>query len=81
MLDADKMCWKERNADEQARFISSYSNFESHHSQIDKTCLSRDTTVLFPRNYVYIIIIIIITLQSFVGPWPVFQFHNPMHSR
>lgn len=62
MLDADKMCWKEWNADEQARFISSYSNFESHHSKMDKTCLSRDMKVLFPRNYEYIIIIIMTTV-------------------
>jgi hypothetical protein len=28
-----------------------------------------------------IIIIIIIDLQHFVGPWPLFQFLDPIHSR
>jgi hypothetical protein len=28
-----------------------------------------------------IIIIIIITVQPFVGPWPLFQFLDPIHSR
>jgi hypothetical protein len=30
---------------------------------------------------VVIIIIIIIALQAFVGPWPLFQFLDPIHSR
>jgi hypothetical protein len=32
----------------------------------------RDVTSIYLSN---------ITLQSFVGPWPLFQFFNPVHSR
>jgi hypothetical protein len=30
---------------------------------------------------IIIIIIIIMVLRPFVGPWPLFQFLDPMHSR
>jgi hypothetical protein len=36
------------------------------------------------QDYIIIIIIIIIIimdLQPFVGPWPLFQFLDPVHSR
>jgi hypothetical protein len=31
--------------------------------------------------FIIIIIIIIMALQRFVGPWPLFQFLLPIHSR
>jgi hypothetical protein len=35
-----------------------------------------------PRQwYLLFRIIIIMTLQPFVGPWPLFQFLDPIHSR
>jgi hypothetical protein len=34
-----------------------------------------------PRAIIIIIIIIIMALQLFVGPWPLFQFLDPIHSR
>jgi hypothetical protein len=39
--------------------------------------------VLFWNNIIIIIIIIIIIVvpQPFVGPWPLFQFLEPIHSR
>jgi hypothetical protein len=33
------------------------------------------------ERFIIIIIIIIIDLQPFVGPWPLFQFVSPIHSR
>jgi hypothetical protein len=38
-------------------------------------------TWYFTLIIIIIIIIIIIALQPFVGPWPLFQFLDPIHSR
>jgi hypothetical protein len=35
----------------------------------------------YPVETIIIIIIIIMALQLFVGPWPLFQFLDPVHSR
>jgi hypothetical protein len=34
-----------------------------------------------PKRIIIIIIIIIVALQPFVGPWSLFKFLNPIHSR
>jgi hypothetical protein len=39
-----------------------------------------NTTVVV-NIIIIIIIIIIIALQPFIGPWPLFQFLDPIHSR
>jgi t-SNARE complex subunit (syntaxin) len=51
------------------------------------TQMSLDKTITTPHNHLHIyiiiiiIIIIIMVLQPFVGPWPLFQFSDPIHSR
>jgi hypothetical protein len=39
------------------------------------------TLQFFPISEGYIIIIIIMAVQPFVGPWPLFRFLDPIHSR
>jgi hypothetical protein len=61
--DVDKMCWKEWNADEQARFISSCSNFESHHSKIDKNYIKLLSAFRgIWRSYFHVTLIILLLL-------------------
>jgi hypothetical protein len=37
--------------------------------------------MLYSTIIIIIIIIIIMALQHYVGPWPLFQFLDPIHSR
>jgi hypothetical protein len=37
--------------------------------------------VFFMLNFFYSSSLLSVTLQSFVGPWPLFQFLNLLHSR
>jgi hypothetical protein len=45
-----------------------------------KSCQCYYITIII-TIIIIIIIIIIMALQYFVGPWPLFQFLDPLHSR
>jgi hypothetical protein len=33
------------------------------------------------KRIIIVVVIIIMALQPFIGPWPLFQFLDPIHSR
>jgi hypothetical protein len=43
--------------------------------------MKRIPTVCFPCTNVILLVYLSMSVQSFVGPWPLFYFLNPIHSR
>jgi hypothetical protein len=51
------------------------------HSMNGRKTYGKQLDISVRLRSVLVVVVVIIALQAFVGPWPPFQFLDPIHSR